>query len=104
MKDPSVLCLWKHNQAPDATGVSYPYLVLHDPGLDPLVLVAGLQRHEVHAALPAVVARAQPVLFHAAQRRVPPREEVAFVYGNMNKLSKLMLISVFFSGTVYLLP
>lgn len=54
-------------------GLSFePYLVLNDASLDPLVLVAGLQRHEVHAALAAVVPGAQPVLLYTAESGISP--------------------------------
>lgn len=53
------------------------HLSVDDPLLNPLVLRARLQRHGVHATLPAVIPHAQPVLLDALQIRVAPREEVS---------------------------
>lgn len=55
----------------------HTYPALDDSLLDPLIFRARLDGHAVHAALAAVVARIEPILLHAPERWVAPREEVA---------------------------
>lgn len=68
---------------------------MHDAALDELVLGRGLERDEVHAALPAEVAGAQPVELLAGGSHVRPRVVVtlaveALVDGSWKRKTKLI--------------